>query len=244
MTLIERAHYRLTMLRIALRACAADVRRGFTIRPILGASDGTEGDSGGDGSGDGDGGSGDENGGKSQATSKASGAEGDSGDGDGGKFDEERARAEIRKKNNEAKNLRDRLKAAEEKASKYDQLEDAQKSESEKLNEKAAGLEKRATAAEMDAARLRVALNQGLTGKEALALAKRLVGETDAELEADAEELLESFKPKGEKSGEESQEGKQSESPKGGRERTGATGDTEPEETDPRKLAEGLPSYS
>lgn len=156
------------------------------------------------------------------------------------KFDAEAARAKIKKSNSEAANLRKRLKELEPLAKRAKEIEDEQKSESEKQTEARTAAEKQAVSAGQEASRLRVALKKGLTEVQA----KRLIGESEEELEADADELLESFKPKDDgKSDEESQEGKKSETPKGG-ERTGATGDTEGEETDPRKLAKGLPSYS
>jgi len=158
-----------------------------------------------------------------------------------GEFDAEKAKAKISKVNSEAANLRKRLKELEPLAKKAKELENAQKSESEKLTEAKTVAEKEAVKAGQEAARLRVALKKGLTEVQA----KRLIGETEEELEADADELLASFQKEddGGKSDKESQEDDKSETPKGG-ERSGATGDKKPEETDPRKLAEGLPSYS
>lgn len=151
-------------------------------------------------------------------------------------WDEARAKADLAKKNREAQNLRKRLKEAEEKASKYDDLENAQKSESEKLNEKAADLEKRATTAERDAARLRVALNKGLTATQA----KRLVGDTEEELEADADELLADFSPKeDEKEKDKEDEAPEADSQRRPKERLrpGAAPSAEPEANDPKSLA-------
>jgi hypothetical protein len=91
--------------------------------------------------------------------------------------------------NQEAAALRKRLKDAEAKAARLDQLEESQKSESQKLAEQLRSQEERAARAEADAARLRVAMEKGLTPAQA----KRLVGSTDEELEADADELLASF---------------------------------------------------
>jgi hypothetical protein len=153
-------------------------------------------------------------------------------------FDADKAKAKISKVNSEAANLRKRLKELEPMASKAKELEEAQKSESQRLTEAKTVAEKEAVKASQEAARLRVALKKGLTEIQA----KRLIGETEEELEADADELLESFKPKDDPD-KKSPEDEKSEPPKGG-ERSGATGDTKPEETDPRKLAEGLPSYS
>jgi len=240
MTLNERMRYRLAVLRIALRAAALDIRRGFTMTPIAGA------DGAGEGEGEsGDGSEGGEESGEAAANAKGeSGGEdagsGESGQSGGDEFDRQKAEAKISKVNSEAANLRRRLKELEPLAKKAKELEDEQKSESEKSTEARTKAEKAAADATQEAARLRVALNKGLTEVQA----KRLIGETQEELEADADELLASFEKKDDdKSDKESQEGKKSETPKGG-ERTGATGDTDGEETDPRKLAARLPSYS
>lgn len=75
--------------------------------------------------------------------------------------------------------------AAEELA----KLKDADRSESEKAAAKAADAERRAEEAELRALRLEIAGEKGLTPSQA----KRLVGTTREELEADADELLEDF---------------------------------------------------
>ena len=75
---------------------------------------------------------------------------------------------------------KDKLKPLADKAR---ELEDAQKSEVDKLNDRIKELEPTAH----EAARLRVALDKGLTLKQA----KRLVGDTEEELAADADQLLE-----------------------------------------------------
>src|SRR5699024_3462059 len=95
--------------------------------------------------------------------------------------------AKIHKANNEAKNLRTRLRDAEEKLSQY---EDASKSDSERTSEKLSAAEKRAEEAESRLLRLEVAQEKGLTAAQA----KRLVGGTREELESDADELLDTFK--------------------------------------------------
>lgn len=74
----------------------------------------------------------------------------------------------------------DDLKA---KAEKLAEFEEAQKSEADKLKDRIAELEPTAK----EASRLRVALEKGLT----VAQAKRLVGETEEDLAADADQLLE-----------------------------------------------------
>lgn len=76
----------------------------------------------------------------------------------------------------------DELKA---KAQQLEQLEQGTKSEVEKLTERLAEAEKRATAEAARADRFEVALDKGLD----MTRAKRLTGATREELEADAEEL-------------------------------------------------------
>lgn len=128
-------------------------------------------------------------------------------------------------------NLRDdldKLKAdRDELRSKVDEHEDATKSEQQKLEERATKAEARAAAAEQSAARLRVALNKGLTETQA----KRLVGESEEDLEKDADELLSSFR---------SEEEGDDDRPRRPRERLrpGAAPAAEPEKDDPASLAE------
>lgn len=81
--------------------------------------------------------------------------------------------------------LRDLIKARD----KLHQLEEAQKTAEQKAADKAAVLEKERTQAVTEAARLRVALRKGLTEIQA----KRLVGDSEEELEADADDLIASF---------------------------------------------------
>ena len=85
----------------------------------------------------------------------------------------------LSKANKEAEQLRLRLK----------EYEDRDKSELEKLTESQAAAERRAQEAELRAARLEVAAEKGLTPAQA----KRLVGTTREELEADAAEILRDF---------------------------------------------------
>lgn len=59
-------------------------------------------------------------------------------------FDKARAEAKIRKANSEAKSLRERLKALEPLAAKARELEDAQKTEAERLNDQLAAAQERA----------------------------------------------------------------------------------------------------
>ncbi len=76
-------------------------------------------------------------------------------------------------------------------AAKAKELEDASKSEAEKLTERLNAAEQRAVAAETNALRLEIAGEKGLTPTQA----KRLIGTTRKELEADADDLLATFAP-------------------------------------------------
>lgn len=106
-------------------------------------------------------------------------------------FDAERAKAKIAKANSEAANLRKRLKDAEAKAARLDELEAADKSEADKLRDQLAEAQRTAQEAELRAMRSEVAASKGLTAAQA----KRLQGSSPEELEADADELLTSFAP-------------------------------------------------
>lgn len=77
------------------------------------------------------------------------------------------------------------------KAEKFDELDQASKTEQERLTERLAASEARAAELEGRALRLEVASENGLTPAQA----KRLVGSTREELEADAKELLATFTP-------------------------------------------------
>ena len=132
-------------------------------------------------------------------------------------------KAALKKANDEAAAFRHKLK----------ELEDRDKSDSEKLTERVSAAEKRAAEAEARALRLEVASAKGLTPSQA----KRLVGATREELEADADEILADFAPQ--------RSGEHDPPPPGGRpkERLRGGGDPteEPEESDPRKLADLIP---
>ena len=110
-------------------------------------------------------------------------------------------------------------------AAKLAELEAAGKTEAEKLTEAATVAEARAAKAEARALRAEIAHAKGLTPAQA----KRLVGDTQEELEADADELVEAF---GGKKNDPPPPGKPRENLRGG----GEPGE-EPEETDPAKLA-------
>lgn len=84
-----------------------------------------------------------------------------------------------------------RAKSNAEAATKLQQFEDRDKTEAQKLTERAEAAEKRAAEIEGRATRLEVAAEKGLTPAQA----QRLVGETREQLEVDADALLEMFKP-------------------------------------------------
>lgn len=76
-------------------------------------------------------------------------------------------------------------------AKKLEEIENANKSELEKLQAAQDAAEKDAATARIELSKMRVAVKKGLTESQA----KRLVGTTEEELEADADELLTTFKP-------------------------------------------------
>lgn len=103
--------------------------------------------------------------------------------------DLEKIKAALKKANAEAAKFRKEAKANEAAAKRVAELENANKSEAEKLADKAAAAEERASTAELKALRLEIAHDKGLTPAQA----KRLVGATREELEADADDLMETF---------------------------------------------------
>jgi hypothetical protein len=110
--------------------------------------------------------------------------------------------------------------------------ENASKTEQEKSAERAATAEKDAADAKRDASRLRIAVKKGLTETQA----KRLVGDTEEELEADADELVASFKSDDDGGEKPTTKTRPKENL-----RTGAAPSSEAEETDPEKLAAMVP---
>lgn len=85
-------------------------------------------------------------------------------------------KAALRKANKEAEQLRLKLK----------QYEDRDKSEAEKLAERAAAAEAMISPLEQQNRRLRIAMAKGIP----LEIAERLVGDTDEDMAADADRLL------------------------------------------------------
>lgn len=92
----------------------------------------------------------------------------------------------------ERQRARDEKKRADELAAKLREIEDRDKSETQRAQAAAAEAAKRAEAAESRLVRLEVAADKGLTPGQA----KRLVGTTREELEADADEILAEFSPR------------------------------------------------
>jgi hypothetical protein len=82
-------------------------------------------------------------------------------------------------------------KEAEQYRLKVKEYEDSQKSDQDRQAERLAELESTAKSSSLEAARLRVALRKGLTETQA----KRLVGDSEEDLEADADELVATFAP-------------------------------------------------
>jgi len=109
--------------------------------------------------------------------------------GDAGKRAIAEERAARREAEKQRKELEARLKELEPLAAKAKRLEEASKSEAEKLSEKLSAAETRAAEAEQRLLRAEVAAEKGLTAKQA----RRLVGTTREELEADADDLLAVF---------------------------------------------------
>jgi hypothetical protein len=83
-----------------------------------------------------------------------------------------------------------RAKANAEAAKQIQEMEDASKSETQKLTDKLARSDARVAELEAELARERIARRHGLTDAQV----KRLIGETEEELEADAQELVQLFR--------------------------------------------------
>lgn len=136
----------------------------------------------------------------------------------------------LRGENRGLKTERDDLKT------KNQEFEDSSKSDQEKLNDRASGAEKDAATAKSEAARLRVALRKGLTEVQA----KRLVGDTEEDLEKDADELLSSFKKDNDNDGGGDDDQESHRTPRE-KLRPGAAPGAEPEKSDPASLAARVP---
>lgn len=93
----------------------------------------------------------------------------------------------------EAKKWETRAKENKGAADRLAQLEESQKSEQQKLIERAEAAERERDQVRTEALRLRIAHEKGLTPKQAA----RLRGDTEEELLADADDLLSEFGPAG-----------------------------------------------
>lgn len=159
------------------------------------------------------------------------------------KAEADRFKALARKHEDRAKANDAKVRDLEPLAKRAKDLEDAGKSDMERLTSESQGHLSRADKAEGELMRLRVALRKGLTETQA----KRLVGVTEDELESDADDLMASFKPAepDKKDDDDEEPGRPDNSRRRPQERLrpGAVPDagTEPEETDPRKLAALVP---
>lgn len=133
----------------------------------------------------------------------------------------------------ERKARRDAEKATTDLQKRLKEYEDRDKTDGEKAADALRAAEKRADEAEARALRLEVAADKGLTPVQA----KRLVGSTKEELEADADEILEAF-PASSATPPPTRTPAAKGSPRGGGDPT-----SEPTETRPAKLAADLPRY-
>ena len=150
--------------------------------------------------------------------------------GDDKDFDPDKAWTLIQNVRGDVDNLK---KERDDLAKQVKEHTDATKSDQEKLEERAKTAETSLSEAQKTLARLEVAMEKGLTPGQA----KRLIGDTKEELEADADELLQSFKDDAtDDGGDAHRRG----TPKA-RLKPGASGSTEPDETDPDKLAAQVP---
>ena len=153
-------------------------------------------------------------------------------------FDEARAREALKKKNREAQQLRERVKQLEPLADRARELEEAGKSDLEKLTGERDGLRDRASNAEQRLSRLDVALEaapEGISVSVLRQVAKRIAGGTAEEMQADAEELFALLAPSKEQARERPGDvvpGRPKE-----RLRGGSDPEDEPDEMDPAKLA-------
>lgn len=140
---------------------------------------------------------------ETETTETAAGAEATETETETDGLDEAALRAELKKTREEAARHRVAAREARARAKEY---EDQNKTEAQKLQERAETAEKNLAAAERSALVASVALNKGLTEAQA----KRLIGTTKEELEADADELLDSFKPNDDDGGRGRPEGRAS----------------------------------
>lgn len=218
---------RIKRIRFRLQALLAALLHGWNLKPIAGGAP-KEGEGGEEGGGEGGG----EEGGEPAKPKEEEGGEQKPPEdqeppwGSDENFDPKRAWKLIQDVRGDLDKVKSDRDAAQAKVKEH---EDATKSDQEKLEERASGAEKGEKDAKLEAAKLRVALKKGLDETQA----KRLVGETEEELEQDADELLESFKGEG---GDE--EGEKPRQRPTERLRPGAAPSADAGETDPAKLAD------
>jgi hypothetical protein len=98
--------------------------------------------------------------------------------------------AEVEKWKALSRKNEEQAKANAEAARRLAELEESQKTDQQKLADTNKALEDRARKAELESCRMRVAIRKGLTEAQV----KRLLGTTEEELEADADELVAAFK--------------------------------------------------
>jgi hypothetical protein len=122
----------------------------------------------------------------------------------------------------EAKKWETRAKENKTAAERLAALEESQKSEQQKLMERAEAAERERDSMRTEALRLRIAAEKGLTPKQAA----RLRGSSEEELLADADELLSEFQPASARRYGDVDQGVRGNSPKGS-----------DEDLDPAKLA-------
>jgi hypothetical protein len=127
-----------------------------------------------------------------------------------------------------------RAKENAEAAKRLRELEESEKSETQRLQEQLAEAQRERERLQRETMVARVALRKGLTDAQA----KRLQGDTEEDLEADADELLSLMRPVQEQEPATDLRRRPRETY-----RSGSTPGAEPDETDPRKLVEGLRSY-
>lgn len=151
--------------------------------------------------------------------------------------DIEKMKAALHKANEEAKKYRLEAKAKDEELAELKKAQDSSKSDMEKVQEQIAALEERAETAERQALVAKVAQTKKLPP----ALASRLTGKTQEELEADADGLLEALKL------DPDEDGGSGKPPPSNRPSPDLKGGTDPTEgtveTDPQKLAGSVPRY-
>lgn len=127
-------------------------------------------------------------------------------------------------------------KALADAQAKIKEYADKDKTDTERLTESAEEAKSRASKAESGYKKLQTAIDrapEGATLTQIKAVAKRLTGDSDEEMEADADELFGLFAP----STSSTERGKAPAGKPKERLRGGGDPEEEPEETDPRKLA-------